>query len=286
MAKLIYIGGYGRSGSTLLEYLLASHPDIVACGEVARHLRNFSRKAACTCGRRVRYCPVWGPFRHKKGNPTQATHEQLSLALLDQVAGTYSVMVDSSKTAWGSALLPFHLYRQLGEDFLLVHVVRDARGVSWSAMRTQLTHKKAYRNFHPFLRALQAAVGWTFANLPCEVFGWRHPECYLRIRYEDLTSSPREVVDPIFQHVALEAPPSLEAREVYGNRHQLYGNAMRFRPLSPTSLREDAAWRSEMPKFYRGLIGSLCWPLLRSYGYHLAARETRGHSNHLKRRVS
>ena len=34
LAKLVYIGGYGRSGSTLLEYLLTTSPEVVACGEV------------------------------------------------------------------------------------------------------------------------------------------------------------------------------------------------------------------------------------------------------------
>ena len=34
MAKLVYIGGYGQSGSTLFEYLMTANPDAVACGEI------------------------------------------------------------------------------------------------------------------------------------------------------------------------------------------------------------------------------------------------------------
>ena len=44
MTKLVYIGGYGHSGSTLLEYLLAASPETVACGEVASVLRDRDRK--------------------------------------------------------------------------------------------------------------------------------------------------------------------------------------------------------------------------------------------------
>jgi hypothetical protein len=33
MPQLVYIGGYGRSGSTLLETLMAASPDVIACGE-------------------------------------------------------------------------------------------------------------------------------------------------------------------------------------------------------------------------------------------------------------
>jgi hypothetical protein len=46
--RLIYIGGYGRSGSTLLEYLLAASPQVDACGEVASVLRDRGRKKTCT----------------------------------------------------------------------------------------------------------------------------------------------------------------------------------------------------------------------------------------------
>jgi hypothetical protein len=61
VTKLIYIGGYGHSGSTLLEYLLAASPEIVACGEVSSVLHQRGRKEKCTCGKPAAACPVWGP---------------------------------------------------------------------------------------------------------------------------------------------------------------------------------------------------------------------------------
>jgi hypothetical protein len=48
VTRLVYIGGYGHSGSTLLEYLLAASPKVVACGEVASVLRERGRKGECT----------------------------------------------------------------------------------------------------------------------------------------------------------------------------------------------------------------------------------------------
>jgi hypothetical protein len=41
MTKLVYIGGFGRSGSTLLEVLMAANPEVVACGQVGL----FSRRS-------------------------------------------------------------------------------------------------------------------------------------------------------------------------------------------------------------------------------------------------
>jgi hypothetical protein len=277
LAKLVYIGGYGRSGSTLLEYLLTTHPAVVACGEVERHLRSFGRKKVCTCGRRAKRCPVWGAFQHKKGRLEGWDHEQLVLALLEHVSREYAVMADSSKTAWGSSLVPFWLRRSLGENFLLVHIVRDPRAVAWSTMRAprrrERTHKgrlkvhRKGRHSSPGVRSLRTVAGWTTANLACEIFGLLHPDRYLRVRYEDLVRAPLKVVGQVLAKVSLDPPVSLDQSEVRGNRHQLHGNAMRFETLSPADLKEDAAWKTAMPKGYRRLIGGLSWPLCLRYAY-------------------
>jgi hypothetical protein len=267
LARLIYIGGYGRSGSTLLEYLLASHPSVVACGEVERHLRSFGRKTRCTCGLQITKCPIWSAFQHTKRNRRAWDHERLSLALLEHVKGQYTVMVDSSKTAWGAARIPFQLWRHLGEDFLLAHIVRDPRGVCWSRMRTPWKPEKSSREFGPTASCLRTAVGWVAANLACEAFGWLHPRNYLRVRYEDLIHAPRKTIATVLERVSLTAPPDFSAGEATDNRHQLYGNAMRFRSLSLSDLREDVAWKTAMPAMYRPLITGLCWPLYWRYGY-------------------
>ena len=63
MTKLIYIGGYGHSGSTLLEYLMAGSPAVLACGEVVSSIceRDSKKKEKiCSCGRAADMCPVWG----------------------------------------------------------------------------------------------------------------------------------------------------------------------------------------------------------------------------------
>jgi hypothetical protein len=277
VAKLVYIGGYGRSGSTLLEYLLTTSPEVVACGEVERHLRRFGRHKTCTCGRRLKECPVWGAFEHKSGKVTGWSHHQLTSALLTHIAGDYAVMVDSSKTAWGSTSMPFRLSRGLGDDFLLVHLVRDPRAVAWSTMRS-LLRVGTRRDGRPKVgstnsqrssagRSLLTALGWTIANLACEMFGWFYPQRYLRLRYEDLVRAPLLAVGQVLTDVSIDAPATLAQHAASSNRHQLYGNAMRFQILSPADLKEDAAWKTAMPKGYRLLVEAFTWPLRWRYGY-------------------
>jgi hypothetical protein len=58
--KVIYVCGYGRSGSTLLGRLLAMRTGAVAVGEVT-HLAsaNFLRRARCACGEAYPRCGFW-----------------------------------------------------------------------------------------------------------------------------------------------------------------------------------------------------------------------------------
>jgi len=131
VTALIYIGGYGRSGSTLLESLLTTRPDILACGEVVSCFRDCADRG-CTCGKSPRDCDVWGPFYQAPNGPRGMSHAALTLALLDRASDRYAFLVDSSKTAWGSLAAPFTLRRSLRDRFHLVHVVRDPRAVCWS----------------------------------------------------------------------------------------------------------------------------------------------------------
>jgi hypothetical protein len=200
-------------------------------------------------------------------------HTQLTLAMLEYVSSEYAVMVDSSKTSWGSIFAPFRLSRNLGENFLLVHLVRDPRAATWSTMESrrprQFTSHANFkvRSLSPRARSLRTAGGWTIANLACEVFGFFHPNRYIRLRYEDLVHEPLKSLKQIFARIHLEPPARLQQNKNRQNRHQLYGNAMRFETLLPTDLKEDVAWRTAMPKAYRWLVGSLCWPFCLRYNY-------------------
>jgi hypothetical protein len=264
VTKLVYIGGYGHSGSTLLEYLLAASPKVVACGEVASVLRERGRKGKCTCGRQVTLCPVWGSLLASTETLDGMTHERLARALVAQDGGAHALLVDSSKTAWRSAAVPFRLASELGQDFRLVHLVRDPRAVSWSAVK-----KSGRRGTRPLmpLRSASAALGWWIANLACERFGRLYPDRYLRLRYEDLACSPAGAMRDLFAKLVPQSEWPAEGIGANDNRHQLYGNRMRSASLSLAEVKEDTGWRRDMPDVYRSLVSALTAPLRRRYGY-------------------
>ena len=261
VTMLWYIGGYGRSGSTLLEYLLCASPRVVACGEVARALQMRIQKEICTCGRLVKDCPIWGPFKSDPQRLDGWTHRDLTLALLGQLGSGNAILVDSSKTARGSTSTPFALVRAASKDFRLVHLVRDPRAVCWSALKKAQGRSKFRVNRGLF--CCMTVLSWWVANLSSELFGRMYPEQYIRVGYEDLARSPREVVSRLLP----DADCRFEALEAPKNRHQLYGNRIRSRTLSLESVKEDAAWKTDMPTAIRRLAYILSWPLCLRYGY-------------------
>ena len=270
MAKLIYIGGYGHSGSTLLESLLAESPEVLACGEVTSCIRAGTRKGnrKCSCGREAYVCPVWGFYFASPNPPDGWTHAKLLTTLMQRWSARYTAIVDSSKTAWGSLTAPFRLKQQFGRDFVLVHLIRNPAAASWSVLKQK--KRRAQREGRRLrflqLRSAWTAIGWCAANLSCELFGLLYPRNYVRIRYEDLVRAPKEERHRLKQHLLPQGAPNSESLPA-DNRHQLHGNKVRMRQLTVADVHEDRNWRSEMPPVYARLVLVFSWPLRLRYGY-------------------
>ena len=243
------IGGYGRSGSTLLEALLTTSSDVVGCGETVGALRDWNEDRRCTCHRNPWDCQVWGALLASTDPREEWSHADLDSALLNIVSSRWGIMVDSSKTAWREARSPFRLRAKFRNDFQLVHLVRDPRAVCWSILKAELKRAQRKGARARILRpCFVSATGWLVANLACELFGWLYPEQYLRLRYEDLAQAPREVLRELLQRLLPERVIDLSREDDGDNRHQLFGNRLRRRSISLAEVRVDDAWREHLPK--------------------------------------
>src|SRR5262245_28833668 len=62
--RVIYIIGAGRSGSTLLDTVLANHPDVVGVGELVNlHSAGWTSDEVCACGKLGTECDFWTRVR-------------------------------------------------------------------------------------------------------------------------------------------------------------------------------------------------------------------------------
>ena len=68
LPQIVYIMGTGRSGTTILEVLLANNPGFTGVGEVHRVVRHgFLEDRVCSCGKSARQCEVWAQVLRDSG---------------------------------------------------------------------------------------------------------------------------------------------------------------------------------------------------------------------------
>jgi hypothetical protein len=94
---------------------------------------------------------------------------------------------------------------------------------------------------------------------------------YIRIRYEDFVRSPKLTLERILrfiQHPLPEDVTFVNKDRIFlsDTGHTVSGNPNRF-TSGEVEVREDQAWRHQMPAWTRHLVTAISWPLLWRYGY-------------------
>jgi hypothetical protein len=181
------------------------------------------------------------------------------------------VLVDSSKH---SALA--HCLRwasdALGKpaiDLRVAHVVRDARGVAYSWTKT-VARPEANGDVMTRYSPGHTALLWNAHNAAFDLLG-RRGVPVRRLRYEDFLTASRQTVRELaaFAGLDISANPMHFLGDAHVDLHPGHsaaGNPMRF-TTGRVPLRADDAWRQALPAGQRRLVGAVCGPLLRRYGY-------------------
>ncbi len=303
---LVYIGGAWRSGSTLLERMLASIPGFWSVGELVFVWDwGLKRNGRCRCGEPFRDCLFWNQVgdvayggwqrvdadeaarlcatvdRHRNldriaglrrpGRLAADTTAYLDLTsrlyqAVREVSGA-SVIVDSSKSLSYALVL-----RGLPSfDLRLVHLVRHSHGVahSWSKQvrKPGVGYGNGFMSTHP----PAWSVGfWIADNLLYDAFADRFP-IVTRLRYEQLVADPRAQLVKLLENLGLTvADRTLDflkgACADLLPTHGIAGNPMLF-DQGRVSLRVDEEWRTSMSPRRQLMISTATWPLLKHYGY-------------------
>jgi Sulfotransferase family len=307
--RVIYLGGLGRSGSTLVERLLAELPGVCPAGEVV-HMwqRGVVEDERCGCGEPFSGCGFWrdvgqaafggwagldaGRVAELRGAVDRTRHIPLLAAPvlrprvrrdLDEYLGYYTrvysaitevsgcpMVVDSSK----HASLAFCLRWSPRLDLRVIHVVRDSRAVAFSWTRKVSRPDAARASSMATYSPATAAGHWNAQNGALQLLaGLGVPT--LRVRYEDLVSSPAAIVARIADFARIEADASqfgflgADAGARWADlraAHTASGNPMRF-TTGRVAIRRDERWRTAMPSGQRRTVTALTAPLLAQYRY-------------------
>jgi UDP-N-acetylglucosamine transferase subunit ALG13 len=305
--RVLYIGGMGRSGSTLLDLMLGQIPELVPVGEL-RFLwrRGLAQNQLCGCGRPFRECPFWeavgqeafGGWEHIDVDEMidlerrVDRHRYLPLMLVPRLWPRYArrlrrytqilsdlyrgiakasggrVVVDSTK----DPPFAFLLRHVPGVDVRLLHLVRDSRGVAYSWTKTVQKPERTDKIEHMDVYS-PAGMGlrWIVYNALIDVLrALRMP--HMLLRYEQLVADPATHLEQIMDLAGEELAPGAlgflnGGGADLGVQHTVAGNPMRF-SRGHIALRVDDAWRTRLPRPQRWLLYAMTWPQMRRYGYH------------------
>ena len=304
---IVFVGGWGRSGSTLLTRMLAEVPNFVAVGEVRDiFLRGIIEDRVCGCGERFSHCDFWQAV----GDDAYGGWDKLSVprlkelrALTDKPWHVPALMkpglrktTDKAVTEYGQLLSP--LYRSIrkitGASYIVdaskiasygailqraegltprfIHLVRDPRGSLNSWMKqVRMTDDLDRTRFMPRYSTVSGAARYLGYNAEMHAVGKRSP--YLLMKYEDLVIEPEAKILEALRF--LDVPDGSDLSDFIqpdgvklGVNHTIVGNPMRHES-GLIALRPDVSWREKMPKSKQITIGALTFPLLKKYGYEL-----------------
>jgi hypothetical protein len=263
-APLLVLAAGQRCGSTLIQRLLSSHPQVLIWGEHAGQLRQLlavgERLRAWTAdygdpGRlgfaRAGYQSFMANMTPEAGRIEQATR-----AYLDQLFAQPAA--ELGKPIWGFKEVRYGLaeasaVHQLFPDCRVLHIVRDPRDVLRS------------------LDVWERAGGWPRSDTEVVVADWKRvaasfwtgqtelPEWLLRVRYEDLVADPTHWSARIAEHCGLQA----ELFDVAVFDRRIHGAGLRGQ-----ARREIRSW-ADLPDSLRGLLDPDALLIGKACGYQL-----------------
>jgi hypothetical protein len=299
----VYIGGSGRSGTTLLARVLGQTDGYTSVGEVRELWRlGLIGNHACACGQAFDRCPFWTQVgdeafggwanvdphhalrliesftyrdavvlsRRTRRDPRHTELVELLERLyrgIETAAGGTTIVDTSKGPAYGVLLAATP-----GLDVRAIHLVRDSRGVAYSWCK-EVPKPYTPRRFIKMHRLdALSSVRWIAHHALMELLERRVPSA--RLRYESFMEEPRRSLETVLAAIGRPvgdpaAFPFVDDRTVRLDvDHTVAGNPNRARS-GDIVLRLDADWHRGLPGLQRAQVTAMTWPMLVRYGYDL-----------------
>lgn len=254
---ILYIAGYGRSGSTVLDLKLGKHLGCVSLGEISSVYADADRyqSARCGCGLGYDECPLWGPLVRSGGLTEKAGlmriyQAPMVLSAFLRIASLIrdgfipkrtaflsavrepvkrieeqypdGIYVDSSKTIWFSARRPLVL-AELGYQVAVIHIQRPLKDVLASVRLGDNKVLMGDRKKEKLFRLPRAAFSYFFANTYASLLRFRFP--YLQISQIDLRNNEEAVLKRIHTFLMKQG---VDGYHRYQAAHVVSGNRLKF----------------------------------------------------------
>ena len=214
----IFIGGAGRSGTTLLRVILDSHPSI-ACGPELKVTEVIAR--------------IWYDFQTKFAGITreyaitQEDTNRLFARFIEGLLEKYRIKEGKKRIAEKSPnnIRVFPHLHEIFPKSPLVHIIRDGRDVVASLL--SMNWKNLDGKPMDYTRdTKKATLFWKSAVTIGRAFAASKESAarvYYEIKYEDIISDPEASLKPLFQFI--DEPWEQAVLEYYKKRRNLAGES-------------------------------------------------------------
>ena len=302
--KVIYIGGHGRSGTTITDRVLAEVTGGFSAGEIHRFWAyGLAQDWRCSCGERLRDCEFWGdalrqsfsdsgcsegdlletwktvarprslpflwypPLRSARFRRHLARYRSFLEVLyrtVSQRSGTRVIVDSSGSPLHGSVLAGLEEI-----EVAMVHLVRDVRAVAFSNQKSKFNPSAPASDATMHTKpAPRVAATWVLYNSLLEGLE-AAMDTYTLVRYEDLFSRPKREFDRLVGHLDVES----RTEEVFcgenirlSSEHVGQGNPVRQKQGIET-LAPDTEWVGKMSRIKQAFMAYVCKTRLEKYSY-------------------
>lgn len=236
--RIIYVAGYGHSGSTILEILLSSSDHIIGFGELVGIPRELDASFTKTFFEKNPFCKsfyeridtalkvegeslnsitemnTYEHFFGIKSKKRKARYQKFWSTFLKAASNnpnsSATTFVDSSKTAFAHVFRPYNLHNIEGVDVSMVHIVRHPLSILTRFKRKEVLNNMEGPDWlNAFKRTFKTFLNWTFSNVLPALLSFK-VERYVRISFEDLCEFPVETLKKIEQECQLDLSDSID----------------------------------------------------------------------------
>ena len=254
--KMIYIVGFGRSGSTLLDIMLGSDFRIFSSGELVNLIYAYLNGEYCSCGNKVDSCAFWSKaisewrecnaledkdmrrfalldrkyshpksmkawycalFSPRKGNYSEYLVLLHSLLHAIQRNAGVDTITDSSK----SPVRLLNIMKLEGIDGKIIHLVKHPYGIIQSLLKPLgVNIKKGVQGELRTKSSFRTALRWVIVNRFAR-FSSSKTGCYsVQLKYEELVLNPTDSLKNFVAGTTMKEP--------FRGTHICAGNRMRM----------------------------------------------------------
>lgn len=310
--KVLFLGGVGRSGTTLIERVLGEVPGVSPLGEVV-HLweRGLERDERCGCGEAFSACPFWqavgaaafGGWHTVDPQRLRTLRARVDRARMvprlvrrplpadlhadvQEYASYYArlyaavashtgdgVVIDSSK----QVSLAFCLAHSPDIDLVVARCVRDSRGVAYSWTKHVSRPEAGVEQTHmPRYSPMTVSLIWDLHNAEFPLLA-RLQVPLTTLRYEDFIRRPRQVASKLLGFAGVDVPEDgMPFLDDDGAWLQQPAHTVSGNPIrfqtGRLDFRHDDAWRRQFPVAQQRLVTAVTAASLRRYGYPVNPR--------------